>query len=260
MAPSGMALGWLAGSSGPSDRCAGRALGDQGVQAPRQVGAVAFQALDARLQLLPLADGAFGRQTGHRLVHLGARFADFALGGFGAGADGVGLVAGGFELDGQRRSGALELLDALERVEQARHHRGGVFELVDRLALDAGIGLGQALFELGVGFLAGLGARVERCLHPWCRGERPQHHHGAGGAPLLARIRLVVGRRAERAHHHRMLLADTLEHQVQRQVEGQVLQKQREVEALVELDRDDLSRSSSGSRAASAASDSGAMT
>ena len=44
---------------------------------------------------------------------------------------------------------------------------------------------------------------------------------------------------AQRAHDDRVLLAHAQQHQVQRQLEAEVLEEQREVEALVELDGDE---------------------
>ena len=69
--------------------------------------------------------------------------------------------------------------------------------------------------------------------------ERAEGDHGAGGAPAVPGLRLGVERGAQRAHHDRVLLAHAQQHQVHRELEREVLEEQREVEALVELDRDE---------------------
>ena len=76
-------------------------------------------------------------------------------------------------------------------------------------------------------------------LDPRRRLQRAEDDERAGGAPALPRLRLGLERRLQRAHDDRVLLAHAQQHQVQRQLEGQVLEEQREVEALVELDRDE---------------------
>ena len=69
--------------------------------------------------------------------------------------------------------------------------------------------------------------------------ERLEDDQRAGGAPAVPRLGLRLEGAAQRAHHDRVLLAHAQQHQVQRELEAEVLQEQREVEALVELDRDE---------------------
>ena len=118
-----------------------------------------------------------------------------------------------------------------------------------------GIGVGQRLLALGV--LAGLLLRAadELLLDPRRRRQRAEGDHRAGGAPAVPVLRLGVERGAQGAHDDRVLLAHAQQHQVHGQLEGEVLEEEREVEALVELDRDedglereDLARSARGGR------------
>ena len=150
----------------------------------------------------------------------------------------VGLAAGLVELRGQATGEPLELVDALQRAQQAGDDRSGVVEVVDP-ALDARIGVGEPLLGVGVGGGAlGLAAR-ELGLDPRGRRKRLEDDECAGGAPALPRLRYGLDRLTQRADDDRVLLAHAQQHQVHRQLEGQVLQEQREVEALVELDRDE---------------------
>ena len=71
------------------------------------------------------------------LLELLARLVDLALGLLGAVAAGLRLAAGLLERGGKVGGGLLEILDALERGEQARDDGGGVVEVGDRVALDA---------------------------------------------------------------------------------------------------------------------------
>ena len=118
-----------------------------------------------------------------------------ALGGLGAGAADLGVLAGLLDLRGQRLGHALEVVDALHRRQQARHHGGGVVEVVDGLALDARIRVGDALLSVGVGLGAGGLALGELLLDPGRRLQRAEHDQRAGGAPALPRLRLDLDRR-----------------------------------------------------------------
>ena len=91
------------------------------------------------------------------------------------------------------------------------------------------------------GVLLGAGglARGELLLDPRGRLGRAEDDERAGRAPALPGLRLGLDRLAERAHDDRVLLAHAQQHQVQRQLEAEVLEEQREVEALVELDGDE---------------------
>ena len=102
-----------------------------------------------------------------------------------------------------------------------------------------GSGLVMRLLALRVLAGALLLAADELLLDPRRRRERAEGDHRAGGAPAVPRLRLVVERGAQRAHDDGVLLAHAQQHQVHRQLEGEVLEEQREVEALVELDRDE---------------------
>ena len=68
--------------------------------------------------------------------------------------------------------------------------------------------------------------------------QRLEDDQRARGAPL-PRLRDRLQRLLQRADDDRVLLAHAQQHQVHRQLEGQILEEQREVEALVELDRDE---------------------
>ena len=171
-------------------------------------------------------------------LELLARLVDLALGLLGAVAAGLRLAAGLLERCGQVGGGLLEVLDALQRGQQARDDGGGVVEVGDRVALDAGIGI-EALLALDVGLGARGLARGERLLDPRGGLERAEGDERAGRAPAVPRLRLGLERLAQRAHHDRVLLAHAHQHQVARQLEGEVLEEEREVEALVELDRDE---------------------
>ena len=200
------------------------------------------------LELLEPGDelGAVGvRRGGGRVaggdgqpLQLGAGAAGLLLGGLGAGGAGLRLAAGLLDLGGQLAGDALQLVDPLERGQQPGHDRGGVVEIVDR-PLDAGIGVGDGLLALGVLARALLLAAGELVLDPRRGRERAEGDERAGGPPALPGLRLGVERRAEGAHDDRVLLAHAQQHQVHRQLERQVLEEEREVEALVELDRDE---------------------
>ena len=69
--------------------------------------------------------------------------------------------------------------------------------------------------------------------------QRAEDDERAGGAPALPGLDRRLERRAQRADDHGVLLAHAQQHQVHRQLEGEVLEEEREVEALVELDRDE---------------------
>ena len=171
-------------------------------------------------------------------LELLARLVDLPLGLLGAVAAGLRLAAGLLERGGEVGGGLLEVLDALQRGEQARDDGGGVVEVGDRVALDAGIGI-EALLALDVGGGAARLAGGELLLDPRRGLERAERDERAGRAPAVPRLRLGLERLAQRAHHDRVLLAHAHEHQVARQLEGEVLEEEREVEALVELDRDE---------------------
>ena len=197
----------------------------------------ALEALQAgeQLALLALVDAAGGRGREHA-VHLGAERLGLALGGVGAA---LGALAGLLELAGQAERDALELVDALHRRQQARHHGGGVVEVGDRVALDAGVEVGEALLDLGVGRGARGLAAGQLGLDPRGGAERAEHDERAGGTPALPGLGLRLERLAQRADDDGVLRAHALQHQVHRELEAEVLEEEREVEALVELDRDE---------------------
>jgi hypothetical protein len=159
-----------------------------------------------------------------------------ALGRLGAA---LGALARLLELGGQAERDALELVDALHRRQQPRHHGGGVVEIGDRVALDARVDVGQALLDLGVLLGAGGLAARQLGLDPRRGLERAEDDERAGGAPALPRLRLGLERLAQRADHDRVLRAHALQHEVHRELEPEVLEEEREVEALVELDGDE---------------------
>ena len=260
----GAGLGGLGERRGQARLGAGGGLGARGLQALQageQLGAVgvvvaalglgglavqrgALQALEAGEQLDPLplglrAGGAGRAGRDVQALDLHAGLLGLALGGLGAAAGGLRLALGLGDLAGQLARDALELVDALQRGEQAADDRGGVVEVVDRVALDAGIGVGQRLLALRVLAGALLGTADELLLDPRRRRQRAEGDHRAGGAPALPVLRLRVERRAQGADHDRVLLAHAQQHQVHRELEGEVLEEEREVEALVELDRDE---------------------
>ena len=151
----------------------------------------------------------------------------------------LGVAARLLDLGGQAGGHPLEVVDALQRRQQAGDDRGGVVEVADGRALDARIRVGDALLDLGVGLGAGGLARGELLLDPGRRLGRAEDDERAGGAPALPRLRLVLDRLAQRAHDDRVLLAHAQQHEVERELEAEVLEEQREVEALVELDGDE---------------------
>ena len=149
----------------------------------------------------------------------------------------LGLAARVLELRRQRTRDGLELVDALHRRQQSRDDRGSVVKIVEP-ALDARVGVGQALLGLGVGERALGIAAGELGVDPRRRAERLEDDQSAGGAALERRSHRLQ-RLLQSTDDDRVLLAHAQQHQVHRQLEGQVLQEQREVEALVELDRDE---------------------
>ena len=192
----------------------------------------ALEPVEAGEQLLVVAGAAGGSDA----LDLGAQGGGLALGGLGAA---LGALAGLLELAGQAERDALELVDALHRRQQARHHGGGVVEIGDRVALDAGIEVGEALLDLGVGLGADGLAAGQLGRHPRRRLQRAEDDERAGRAPALPGLGLGLERLAHGAHHDRVLGAHALEHQVGRELEAEVLEEEREVEALVELDGDE---------------------
>ena len=176
-----------------------------------------------------------GRDALQRALDVGAQRVALAL---GLGGALLGVAAGLVELRGQAAGDALELVDALDGAQQARDDRGGVVEVAE-VALDARVGVRQAL--LGLGVLRGaLGlAAGQLLLDPRGRLQRAEDDQRAGGAPALPRLGLGLDRGLQGAHDDRVLLAHAQQHQVLRQLEGEVLEEEREVEALVELDRDE---------------------
>ena len=192
----------------------------------------ALEPLQAGEQLAVVAAAAGGGET----LDLGAQGGGLALGGLGAA---LGGLAGLLELAGKTERDALELVDALHRRQQARHHGGRVVEVGDRVALDARIKVGEALLDLGVGLGADGLAAGQLGLHPRGRLQRAEDDERAGRAPALPGLRLGLERLAHRAHHDGVLRAHALEHQVDGELEAEVLEEEREVEALVELDGDE---------------------
>ena len=173
--------------------------------------------------------GLQGRAGGLRL----------ALGDLGAGLAGLRLAHGLLDLARQLAGDPLELVDPLHRRQQPGDDRGGVVEVVDRLALDAGVRVGDRLLALGVLAGALLLAADQLVLDPGGRAERAEGDERPRRAPALPGLRLGVERGAQRADDDRVLLAHAQQHQVHRQLERQVLEEEREVEALVQLDRDE---------------------
>ena len=123
---------------------------------------------------------------------------------------------------------------------QAVDDRAGVLEVVDVVALDLRrlVGGDARLQLLLGGGLLGL-APGDRLLHPRRLDQRAEGDQRAGGPPALPRLRLVGERGAQGPDDHRVLLAHAQQHHLDRQLEGQVLEEEGEVEALVELDRDE---------------------
>ena len=218
----------VAGGLGGVERAAAVVRGLLGVQ-PR-----ALEALEAgeKLAVLCLVHAGGGRR-GEHAVHLGAQRLGLALGGLGAA---LGAQARLLELAGEAEGDALELVDALHRRQQPRDDGGGVVEIGDRVALDAGIDGGQALLDLGVGLgPCGLAAR-ELGLHPRRGLQGTEDDQRAGRAPALPGLGLGLERLAQRPDDDGVLRAHALQHQVHRELEAEVLEEQREVESLVELD------------------------
>ena len=110
----------------------------------------------------------------------------------------------------------------------------------DRAALDAGVGVGRGAPRRSASCSARAASRGgELLLDPRGRLERAEDDERAGRAPALPGLRLGLERLAQRAHDDRVLLAHAQQHQVHRQLEAEVLEEEREVEALVELDGDE---------------------
>ena len=233
------------GQAAVGERLGGRAVALELIEAGGQArgsgldggerGAVGLGALEALEAGELLVAVELGRDALQRALDVGAQRVGLAL---GLGGALLGVAAGLVELGGQAAGDALELVDALDGAEQARDDRGGVVEVAE-VALDARVGVRQAL--LGLGVLRGaLGlAAGQLLLDPRGGLERAEDDERAGGAPALPRLRLGLDRGLQRADDDRVLLAHAQQHQVQRQLEGQVLEEEREVEALVELDRDE---------------------
>ena len=149
--------GGVGAAGGLGDRLDGTRLGggdglaDPGVGQRRGLGAVALELVDAGVQALGSGLGLrelglllvaieLARDSGQRALDVGAQRGGLL----------VGLAARLLELRGQTAGDALELVDALQRAEQAGDDRGGVVEIVDA-ALDARVEVGQALLGVGVG-------------------------------------------------------------------------------------------------------------
>ena len=182
----------------------GDGLGETGVGDGGGLGAVALELVDAarsvalrgglglRERGVLLVAVELARDAGQRALQIGAQGGGVAVGGGGAL---VGLAARLVELRRQAAGDALELVDALQRAQQAGDDRGGVVEVGDA-ALDAGIGVGEPLLGLRVGGGAlGLAAR-ELGLDPRGRGQRAEDDQRAGGAPALPRLRRGLERLA----------------------------------------------------------------
>ncbi len=180
------------------------------------VEARALEALHAREQLEVLGVVAAGLDLADGALEVGAQARGLALGGVGAAAARLGVAARLLHLRGQGGGHALEVVDALQRGEQARDDRGGVVEVADRAALDAGIRVGDGLLDLGVGLGAGGLARGELLLDPRGRLGRAEDDERAGRAPALPGLDLVLERLAQRAHDDGVLLAHAQQHQVER--------------------------------------------
>ena len=230
--------GGVEAAAGLGDRLDGAGLGggDGLGQARVGLGAVALELLDASGQAG--RGGLGGGELGLLLVAVElARQDALDVGAQRLGALVV-LLARLLELRRQPAGDALELVDALQRAQQARDDRGGVVEVGDA-ALDARIEVREPLLGLRVGGGAlGLAAR-QLGLDPRGRGQRAEDDERAGRAPALPRLRLALEGLGQRADNDGVLLAHAQQHQVHRQLEGQVLEEEREVEALVELDRDE---------------------
>ena len=126
----------------------GAGLALERVDAGRQAGGAGLdRRLDPLQARLLLVTVELARHAGQRALQIGLQGRGVAVGRQRAL---VGLAAGLLELRGQRVGDALELVDALHRGEQAGDDRGGVVKIVEA-ALDARVGVGQALLGLGVG-------------------------------------------------------------------------------------------------------------
>ena len=233
------------------DQLGARGLGDLDslvavVRGLLGVDAGALEALKAGQELAVLAlVHPSGRQPGgEHALHLGAQGLRLALGDLGAA---LGVLAGLLELRRQAEGDPLQLVDPLHGRQQARHHGGRVVQVGDR-ALDTRVEVGQALLDLGVGRGALGLAAGELGLDPRRGAERAEDDQGAGRAPALPRLGHRLERLAQRAHHHGVLLAHAGQHQVHRELEAEVLEEEREVEALVELDGDEDSLHREGRR------------
>ena len=143
-------------------------------------GGQAGRARPRRRRAWPAPRGGRARSAAAtRALHVGAQ----RLGALVAG-----LLARLLELRRQPAGDALELVDALQRAQQARDDRGGVVEVGDA-ALDARIEVREPLLGLRVGGGAlGLAAR-QLGLDPRGRGQRAEDDERAGGAPALPRLR-----------------------------------------------------------------------
>ena len=157
---------------GGGERLAALGLGGLAVEAG------ALEALQAG-ELLDAVE--LGRDAGQRALEVGAKRVGGAI---GVGGAALGLAAGLLELLGQPAGDALELVDALDRAQQARDDRGGVVEVAE-VALDARVEVGQPLLGLGVGELALGLAAGELGLDPRRGLQRAEDDQRAGRAPAL---------------------------------------------------------------------------
>ena len=134
------------------------------------------------LQASELLDAVeLGRHARQRALQVAAQ----RLGGaIGVGGAALGLAARLLELLRQPAGDALELVDALDRAQQARDDRGGVVEVAE-VALDARVEVGQALLGLGVGRGALGLAAGELGLDPRRGLQRAEDDQRAGRAPAL---------------------------------------------------------------------------
>ena len=118
-------------------------VGGLGARERGAVGLGALQALQAGELLVAVE---LGRDVLQRPLDVGAQGLGLTL---CLGGALLGVAAGLVELGGQAAGDALELVDALDGAEQARDDRRGVVEVAE-VALDARVGVREALFGLGV--------------------------------------------------------------------------------------------------------------
>ena len=196
----------------------------------------ALEALDAR-ERLEVRLGGVGREGVEALLELGAqRWASRSA----AAARLLGVAAGLVELRGQAVGHPLEVVDALERREQARDDRGGVVEVVDVLPWMPGSGLVRRSSVSASAAARAASRRGELGARPTgsaSSGRKTtsvpavrQPSHGCGSSSIAWR-----SARTTTGCCWRMRISIRF----MRQLEAQVLEEQREVEALVELDGDE---------------------